>query len=229
MLLLIDGDLIAFRCSVVHNSSPDAGLAKMETTEMLHRIIGNLNADEYRIFLSGTENFRKDIDPDYKANRKNQARPIWLEDVREYLIQEWRAEVTDWYEADDAIGINMVENATIVSIDKDLKQIPGRHFNFVTNTFDLIDEVQARRNFYKQFLIGDVADNITGVAGIGKVKAERIIGCLYDEMDMFQTVRMYYDDDERLLKNGRLLHILRSETDEWNFPSAPSSETEPQQ
>jgi 5'-3' exonuclease len=67
-------------------------------------------------------------------------------------------------------------------------------------------------------LIGDTVDNIKGVYGIGKVKASKLLDHVYDEVDMFDVVRDIYQDDERLLLNGRLLWIRRERNQLWEFP-----------
>lgn len=212
---LVDADIVAYRCAAVHE---ELELGKLEIDQMMERILREVNADSYRAFLTGDTNFRKEVDPEYKANRKDLVRPALLEPLKEYLVVAWKAEVQDGIEADDALAMNQTDDTVICSIDKDLLQIPGKHYNFVTGIYQEVDKASALATFYRQFLIGDRADNIEGIAGIGKVKAARIITVEMTEMEMFNEVRMYYDDDERLLKNGRLLYLLRHEKDQWNFP-----------
>ena len=65
--------------------------------------------------------------------------------------------------------------------------------------------------FYKQMLIGDPADNIKGVQGIGKVKAGRAIDPLHEEKDMYDLVCGFYTDEERFKLNAQLLWILKQQ------------------
>src|SRR5690606_41714779 len=65
-------------------------------------------------------------------------KPYWYDEIRDYLIRRWGAEVVDGQEADDAIGIaawnsykECPEYSIIASIDKDLRMIPGYHYNWV--------------------------------------------------------------------------------------------------
>ena len=75
------------------------------------------------------------------------------------------------------------------------------------------------RHFYKQMLIGDKADNIIGVAGIGKVKAGRLIDDLYLEEKMFNlVVGLYEGNEERFIMNAQCLWIWRKENDIWKIP-----------
>lgn len=185
----------------------------------MERILYNTNANEYRAFLTGTVNFRKTIYPEYKANRV-QPKPIHLAACKEHLVNEWKAETATGIEADDLIGIAVSESiseSVVCSIDKDLRQIPGQHFNFVKLDWTEVDEYQAAFNFYRQFLEGDRSDNIFGIDGIGPKKAEKQLYGLTPE-EMFDRVRELYNDDKRMLTNGRCLYILREKYNIWQPP-----------
>lgn len=186
---------------------------------MIKRILETTGATDYECFISGGNNFRYQVDPTYKANRKDKPQPIYRADANAYLVTEFGAKVTDGYEADDAIGIaaSRIHDFIICSIDKDLKQIPGKHYNWRKDEFDIVSHIDAKRSFYRQLLTGDAADGIRGVGGIGPVKSAKLINNLMDEVDMFQVVSALYSDDTRLLSQGKLLYILRHEEDDWGI------------
>lgn len=211
---LIDADIVVFRAAAA-SENDSFNVACLRADDMMRKILTACDTDQYRAFLSGGDNFRYKIDPSYKANRKDKVDPRWRDDLKEFLVLEWGAEVTDGIEADDALGIYQDETTCICSIDKDLLQIPGAHYNFVREEFQEVSELQGLQWFYQQMLIGDTSDNIIGVKGIGKVKAERAIATLEKEEEMYYTVRSLYKDDERFLRNGKLLHIMREENDIW--------------
>lgn len=242
---LIDADIVGFRCSVSCESKnpldpseillEDEWIAHARVDKMMREILNDTGADTYELYLSGSNNFRKDVSPEYKANRKDKIPPVWLQSCREFLVTEWKAIVTDGIEADDALGINQTERTILCSIDKDLKQIPGKHYNFVKKEFFEVTPIDGLRYFYKQLLIGDTTDNIFGIRGIGPKKAEKIIDPLTEEKDMFIAVRDLYKDDARLTMNGKLLWILQKEGEIWNpeplftqygFTSTPSNSTD---
>ena len=223
-VLLVDGDVVAFRCA---SSAEDdtAGIAKARMEWMLVGIMDDLQSDRYRIFLSGDRNFRNEIYPDYKANRRDRPRPRFLEDCREHLVKYWQAELSDGWEADDSLGIEasrplgLEESPPIIcSIDKDLKQIPGQHWNFVKKEFEYVSPELGIYRFYRQVLTGDPTDNIPGLKGIGPVKAKRILEELNDEYGLFTRVRREYSDDSFLLLQGCLVWIMREEGKQWEFP-----------
>lgn len=178
-------------------------------------IIQTVNAEQYMCFLTGKDNFRKEINPEYKAHRKNIPAPKWLQDCREYLVIDWKAKVTDGIEADDALGINQTEETIICSLDKDLLQIPGLHYQWPIynreGAFHTINELEGFKNFYKQMLIGDVSDNIRGVDKIGKVRAAKLIDPCETEEEMMKIVCDLYDNPDRMQINADCLWIMREE------------------
>lgn len=215
-MILIDADLVAYRCAATAEEEPvEAAL------ERAHRLMETIcyqasESEQYRAFLTGSGNFRKKINPEYKANRKDKPLPKWLQQTRNYLILEWGAETSQGCEADDLLGINQTDNTVIASLDKDLLMIPGQHFNWVNMDYAQVDYLDGLKQLYRQMLIGDKADNITGVAGLGKVKAGRIIDPLENEEDMFNTVLRLYDYDyDRFVMNAQCLWIMQKEGEYW--------------
>jgi len=217
-LALIDADIVAYRCAASNDVEGGEEIAILRTHKLMQDILDVTEAKEYRGFLTGPDNFRKKINLEYKANRKDKPLPLWLKSCKDYLINEWKVELCTGYEADDALGMYQTEDSIICTIDKDLDQIAGRHYNFVKQEFYDVLELDGLRHFYKQLLIGDKADNIFGVIGIGKVKAAKLIDHLNEESDMFETVKDLYDSEERLLINGQCLWIWHKENDLWQFP-----------
>lgn len=185
-------------------------VAKGRASDLVERIGDRTQATQLRIFISGTDNFRYKLFPDYKANRLHVTRPTHLGAVKQFLVRKWGAEIVNGYEADDSIGIAATENSVICSIDKDLKQIAGEHYNFVKDEFEVVSPQDASFNLLAQMLIGDASDNIRGVEGLGPVKSRRILENLSAE-EMYLRVFELYDDPERFLLNLRLLAVLRSE------------------
>ncbi len=179
---------------------------------MLDAINDSINPDYTAIYLTGTDNFRRKITDTYKANRDKSYRPHWFEEARAYLQQQHQAVIVNGYEADDAIGINYKPGHTIVSIDKDLKAIPGNHYNFVKNEAETVSEDQADLNFWRQMLIGDVSDNVIAVKGIGPKTAEKLIRPDMTTPERVEEVAKQYKKHHLdFEQNYYLLRILRSE------------------
>lgn len=220
MIALIDGDLVAFRCAASANEDGEE-ISVLRADKLMRELLEATGAESYRVFLTGTENFRKEIDPQYKANRKDKEPPTYLQQTREFLVREWKAEVQDNIEADDALGINQTDSTIICSLDKDLLQVPGKHYRWAIGTATWSKEAQflevgyldGLKSFYRSTLIGDVSDNIVGVYGLGPKKAAKFIDHLNTEQEMFDVCRELYQDDERFFRNLKLLWIMREDGD----------------
>lgn len=225
MILLGDGDIFAHRIGYGAKNEPlEVNLLRMDS--FMRDLLSETGADEYKIFLSGGRTFRHDINPEYKANRDDMERPPFLQEIREFLVTEWNATVCDGIEADDALGINQTPDSFICSIDKDLLQIPGLHYNPVKKEWRTVEPWDGMKFFYEQLLVGDTADNIFGIYGIGPKKAQKALQWCETEYELFETVRDMYNDDTRLLMNGRCLKIQQTEGELWEFPSADPEPTD---
>ena len=208
MTALIDADIVAYRCAASAEEEPyEIALLRVDKLMMdiLEKEINHIS------FLSGENNFRYNINPQYKANRKDKPKPRWLDTCRGYLVDEYKAIVVDGYEADDALGIHQTEETVIYTIDKDLLMIPGHHFNFVKKEYKEVSELDGFKAFYRQMLIGDSSDNIFGVPKIGKVKAAKLIDSCTSESEMRNLVFDLYSDPIRFLMNADCLWIMRKE------------------
>jgi 5'-3' exonuclease len=210
---LMDGDMYAFRSAVSADNDPEE-IALLRLDGFIRDSLQHV--EEYKIALTGENNFRKVINPEYKANRKNKARPRHLDACRKYLVEEFKAIICDGYEADDFLGFNSTNDTIIFTNDKDLMQIPGEHYNPVSKEYIQISEIDGLRFFYKQALIGDVADNIKGVDGIGKVRAGKLIDHLETEKEMHDVVFGLYQDPDRYRVNMDCLWVWRNEGEKYS-------------
>jgi 5'-3' exonuclease len=213
MSLLIDSDILVYRVACTCEDEVEQ-VAKWRIDDSVNDIYEATEATDAIFYLTGTNNFRKRLDPTYKANR-TQERPKHWQACRDYLAKKYKAIVVDNYEADDALGWSQTEHTTICSIDKDLLMIPGKHYNWVRKEWTTVTEDSANQTFYRQLLIGDVSDNVFGMKGIGPKKAEKALGELSTVEELFEKVRSMYDDDKRLLLNCNLLWIMRKEGEMW--------------
>ena len=222
---LIDADLIAYRCAATCEEMDTADMAIARCNYLTETILHSTQAVNYTLFLTGSDNFRKTINPEYKANRKDKPRPKWLQACREALVLEWQAVVTEGIEADDAMGIAQCQavhdDTVICSLDKDMLQVPGNHFNWVKDELQTVTPEQGLKFFWKQMIMGDVADNIQGIRGLGTVKAAKLIDPIYEdtleELDatLYKLVSDLYSDTHRFNINAKCLWIQRNQGDIW--------------
>ena len=178
------------------------------------------------IYLSGIRNFRDFIwkTKKYKGNRDAVSRPTHLAACRDYLSRVWGARITDGYEADDALGIELsaVGNAgVIVSNDKDLDQLAGWHFNWVTGETYRITRRAADCFLHEQILSGDATDNVPGVEGMGPAKASRCLEGATSRADLVARVQGVYRDrygdsaEAYLQEQTDLVYIWRQPNDRY--------------
>lgn len=222
MKALIDGDICAYRTAAASEEA-DENICLLRLDRMIREILHVTEADTYEIYLSGEDNFRYKIFPEYKANRKDTVKPKWLQACREYLATEWNAKFAHGCEADDMMGIEQTlcktkfnTQSIICSIDKDLLMIEGDHYNFVRNEWYKVAHFEGLKHFYTQLLMGDASDGIPGVKGLGEKKAARMLEGCETEQEMFDVCRQAYNDDATMLMYGKCLWIWRKENDIWN-------------
>lgn len=60
----------------------------------------------------------------------------------------------------------------MVTIDKDMDQIPGLHYHWVKDEEYVMTPPEAAKCLARQCITGDMTDNIRGIQGIGPQKAE---------------------------------------------------------
>jgi 5'-3' exonuclease len=152
----------------------------------INSIRKKIKADTVRVFLSKGECFRhkKATIAKYKGNRDDTPRPVHYEAAREYLINHHGAEVFEAIEADDALALYQTDTTCICSIDKDLLQIEGKHFNWVRDEKTLVKPRAALCRLWEQVLTGDGTDNIPGIRGIGPKTAKKLIAACPTELEM---------------------------------------------
>lgn len=235
MKALIDADILIYRIGFT-TETEDLGVAQWRMDDLIKTILSDVKADTYQMYLTASNDktaFRKIIYPDYKGNRKA-PRPKHYVALREYLVAAYGASMSETIEADDAIGIDSqcTPDCVVVSIDKDLLQLPGLHYNFVKKEFTTVTPHEGLRFFYKQCLMGDKADNIKGVGGIGVVKAEKILANAEDygegeefEQLWFAAVRETFDDDLNFWKDGNCLWILQQPYPQGTWSCHPLGST----
>lgn len=184
---------------------------------MVKGILNKFKYDEYRLFLSSSDktNFRYQVaktpGPNglgYKAGRKE--KPKHYAAIRDYLERYWHAEVIYNMEADDKLAIEQTKylgltpdpvtgvlkvqycDSIICSDDKDLLQVPGDHYRIMHDTIMFVEYLDSQRNLYKQILMGDRADNIPGIPGIGDIKSSRLLENCISPEEMELIVKQEY-------------------------------------
>lgn len=202
-IALIDADIMLYRAAFKHEGG-DVEDAYDTIDNMFDHIFHVTKCVSYIAFLTGKGNFRKDIavTKEYKGNRKDMIMPEHLDDLRDYLWDKWSCKIVNGIEADDALGIcqTNLDKTIICSIDKDLLQIEGLHYNWNNKEVKYVNKHEAERLLHLQSLMGDSTDNIVGIPKVGKVKADKIltlgdIGVPHSEICL-EAYISYFKDEE---------------------------------
>lgn len=191
MLALIDGDIVAFRAAAgastkvdfgegaCFSSNPDlAHATAVDTVRSWQYLSG---CDEVLVCFTGVNNFRKRVLPSYKAHRKSGKPPDYWTTV-ECVSERFPTRTVDGLEADDVMGIlattaRYLGAAVVVTIDKDLRTVPGVHFNPLKDPRPVqVTEAQGDYYWLTQTLTGDTTDGYKGIPGCGPAKALKILG-----------------------------------------------------
>ena len=221
MKILIDCDYIVYKCCAAAETEMDFGDDVIVVTSNfsdaykcvkrdLDRIQSDLGSfdDELILFFTSPNNFRKKILPEYKGHRQRK-KPCGFKRIISELKKNYRVILKDTLEADDALGIYATKypGNIIVSPDKDMRQIPGKLYDF-NETVDITPEDGARWHLI-QTLAGDNTDGYAGVPGIGVKKAMKIFE---EEGYSWKTVVKTFEEkdmtEEDALVNARLARIL---------------------
>jgi len=172
----IDGDILVYQSIWSATSTKDI---KKKLDQTISSIMSELQGSKGKIAIKGKNNFRKDVYPEYKGNRKKELTEQEIEFfdyAYDYLKTSWDSVPADGMEADDLLAIWSTEApGIIVSIDKDLLQVPGLHYNTRKKEYTHMSEEEASLLLHTQVLMGDSTDNIPGLRGIGKVKAGKVM------------------------------------------------------
>lgn len=202
MRLLLDGDIIAYSmaCAVEGNQGDSLDLQESiaDMVARWTRIDPEQEADIV-IALSKGRSFRYDTYPGYKKHRQDQPDPLYRAEAMQILRDEYYCADQDKLEGDDILGILSTEKpnqSVIVSIDKDLRQIPGYYFNpQKMEKAEYIDPGQALFNFHMQWLMGDPGDGYPGIPKVGPVKAGNFLKAFWIQDPNPEKGDSYYDHE----------------------------------
>jgi len=179
-IFAVDADIVAYRCASVCEGATFPAL-KSVLDEFIWNITRETGIKKMAMFLSGPSNkcyrHRFAKTKEYKGNRKNIVRPFWINEAKQYIVEEYGGYLIEEYEADDLIASYMTQHKHVAhaGIDKDIRQIQGWHYDFVKRIWERTDAEDSILRLYRQICMGDTTDNIPGLPNIGKVKAERAI------------------------------------------------------
>jgi DNA polymerase-1 len=235
--LLIDADSLVYEAALsveveiewtedlwtLHSELPPA---KRAFDEKVDALLARLDGDAAVMALSDyTDPWRKRVMPTYKSNRKRVRRPVVFGPLREYVHSAYRTFQRPGLEGDDVLGILLTNSKIIpgdkicVSLDKDMKTLPGLHFNMRTDFPFTVTRPEADYNHLMQTLTGDQTDGYPGCKGVGPVSAAKLLAPFkttksFDVPGAWAAVVAAYEKAgltaEDALTNARVARICRN-------------------
>lgn len=210
----------------------------------IHKLQKELSTDYLIFALDSKSSFRKEIYPEYKANRKESAKDLitqleiaisWIEKMGFGTL------MVDGFEADDIISsvTKLAKenfNVRIISNDKDLYQLIDKDrvlvYDWVKKS--LIDEQKCiekfgikPQNFIDfQAILGDSSDNVPGVKGIGQKGASKLINewetleNIYQNIDSItpaRTKKLLIDGKESAFLSKELVRLRDNIFNDFDF------------
>ena len=225
---VIDADILLYKACRVAEEEVNWGddqwvlwsdLNKVKTIidDQVSLIVEEMEADRSILCFSDKKNYRKEINPEYKANRRGGRKPLCFQGALQYCKDTYPFRQFTSLEADDVIGIIATTESdkneyVIVSEDKDLLTVPGLHWDLKSKEVYSLSEDEADFNFFAQTLTGDTVDNYKGCPNVGKVTAEKLLKSV-EPKDLWETVVTRYEKaglkEQDAILNARMARILR--------------------
>jgi DNA polymerase-1 len=223
--LFLDGDMLAYRAAFSNEvetkwdddvwtlqTDVQASLAYFD--DFVEALCKKFNTDEYFVVFSPKTNFRYELFPEYKGNRKGKRKPLALSELITQVRKRHMFMMADNMEADDLIGIMCTQSPDTIAIsgDKDFATLPITWYNFIRDETVTLTEEEANRNHLIQTLTGDATDGYAGLKGVGPKTAIKLLD--KHGWDWEGVVKIYESKDmteEDALLTARLAYILRKE------------------
>ena len=113
---IIDLDPLIYRCGFsVEKYDKEEDILTVEPlrhacyniNSMMKKILNATGTDQYLGYLTSNDksNFRFDLFPEYESNRKDSRKPIYYNELREFMVRRWNAKIISGQEADDECSI----------------------------------------------------------------------------------------------------------------------------
>jgi DNA polymerase-1 len=227
--LLIDGDILVYRAALTSAKTIDWGQGIFTQTADMKQAAQRMDYDVKQWMLQHKavdaivalsdpvrdNNWRRRVLPSYKNNRSESGKPIIFHQCREHLQHAYRVEQYKGLEGDDVLGLfatggSKGDRRIIVSIDKDMANVPGEWFNPNHPERGVVktSKEQAAFNHLVQTLTGDAVDGYKGCPGVGRVRAVRALVA----SPRWRTVVRLYEKagltEGDALAQARVAHIL---------------------
>ncbi|MDW2264010.1 exonuclease [Vibrio parahaemolyticus] len=193
---LFDLDIFAFQANAtameevfLQNGNEYIGLMTNLTqafdsvVNRIEKLRKELKLDVVIMCLTDDHNWRKDVLPTYKENRKGVRKPVGLQELKQRLSEHYETYIRPSLEADDVMGILATwdkfypdHRKIIISEDKDMKTLPAWIYNPAKDFEPWFNPIEDADHFHLcQTLAGDTTDGYAGCPSIGMDTASQLL------------------------------------------------------
>ncbi len=190
---LIDADIACYRAAVACETSiqwdddapatvyADAKRAAKVAIDTIRAWAEIADCKAIIACLTGRSNFRRAVLPTYKHTRAGKSKPLVYVLTVQAVTEAFDTKLVDGLEGDDLLAILATrpgfEEAVVLTMDKDLRGVPGWHLNPVKDRSPVqVTPDQADRFWMSQVLTGDTSDGYVGLPGCGPKGADKVLG-----------------------------------------------------
>ena len=213
-IVVIDADSLIYLAGYSVKDSRNEALGIAAINDHIFRILKDTKATHYIAFYQEQSyNFRYDIYPQYKANRKGKTEEwseFWKPIFKKVMKEQWGfVNATQYHiESDDAMQIAFTslskqydaeKEVVMAYIDKDLNTIQSDSadahiwFNYKTKAWYRVRKERSIYFLWAQIITGDSGDNIKGIPGKGPAFAKKLLEHIqtYPRRMFFAVYREY--------------------------------------
>ncbi len=219
---ILDADSLIYRaCFNKKDSSEERTLeeCKKHLDLSIENILNFADTNRYIACLTIGRNFRYLIREDYKGNRQ-QEKPKYFKEVRQYLIERYKAIHNVNLESDDLCYIlkSKIKDSFISSLDSDiLYGLPGEHLDYKNLKWVITTKEDSDYKFWHDMIAGS-HNGVTGLRGKGTKYAKEVLDNTYSLLPALEVLQQYiehYDDImigiEQYYKNCKCLKIVEKD------------------
>lgn len=198
----------------------DMAMVRPNLQQRIESAAREIGAGEIVLAVGSKGNWRKRICETYKANRAGKKKPLGYWAAIEFLRGLYRVDQAEWLEADDVLGIlatgEFEGRGVIVSNDKDMLTVPGRHYN-PQEPEPSVREVslqEANIEHAVLALAGDASDGYKGCKGVGEKGAREALAAMQWGDSIWKTALAMFEkaghDEAYAIQQFRLARVLRA-------------------
>jgi hypothetical protein len=218
--LIVDYDSVIFLSCYKNKDNQDDELAYMDCIKILGRIETEVwkkyQLVETKIAMTSSTNFRYDLYPEYKQNRKQKSEDAeilskFTKRVKKLIYDRLKPILVcdNTFEADDWCVYYSKQGWIVACIDSDvIGQSRSPVFNYHSKHWkwvhDGLDDITINENIFIDSIKGKSKDNVKGVKGMGEAKAKEFIKLLFDGKKSFGDYVDLFETPEDMLLNYQL-------------------------